>query len=61
MVLWMKVTRDKYEFPIHIAESRKELAILCGVRGSSISRAIGKARDNGQKSSYVRMEIEEDE
>ena len=60
MVLWMKVSADKYEFPIYIAESQKELARLCGVNRSSISSAIGKAMKKGQKSRYVKVEIEEE-
>ena len=61
MVLWMKVTRDKYEFPVYIAETQKELAMLCGVNKGSISRAIGEARRNGHRCCYVRVEIEEDD
>ena len=61
MVLWMKVTADEYEFPLMIADSQKELAMMCGINRSSIAHAISKARDKGHRCSYVRVEIEEDD
>ena len=61
MALWLKVTADKYEFPIKIAETQKELAIMCGVKRASIARQICKAREKGHRCSYVRVEVEEDE
>lgn len=61
MTLWMKVTRDEYEFPLMIADSQKELAIMCGVKRASIARQICKAREKGHRCSYVRVEVEEDE
>ena len=59
--IWMKVSNDEYEFPVLIADSQKELAMMCGIHRSSISSAIGKARKKGHKSQYVKVEIEEDE
>ena len=61
MTIWMKVTRDEYEFPLMIADSQKELAIMCGVRRQSIAWAICKAREKGHRCSYVKVEIEEDD
>ena len=32
MTVWMYVTQDKYELPIYVADSVKELAKLVGTR-----------------------------
>ena len=61
MVLWMKVTTDEYEFPLMIADSQKELAIMCGVNRASIAWAIHKSREKGHRCSYVKVETEEDD
>lgn len=36
MVIWMKVTTDKYELPIAVANSAKELAQIVGTTTSVI-------------------------
>ena len=61
MVIWMKVSRDKYELPLAVAESQKELAIICGVKRESISRQICQSRKRGHRCGYVKVIVEEDE
>ena len=61
MDIWMQVSADKYEFPLLIAESQKELAMLCGVQRATIASAIGKAKRKGHKCQYVKVEIEEEQ
>ena len=41
--LWLAVTADKYELPIAVADSAKELAAMCGVSTSTI---ISSAKRN---------------
>ena len=40
MVIWMKVTKDKYELPIAIADSVGELARVVGTTANCISSSI---------------------
>lgn len=35
MTVWMYVTMDKYELPIYVADSAKELAKLVGTRSTT--------------------------
>jgi len=40
MTLYLAVTADKYELPVYVADSRKEMAEWFGVSGDAISSAI---------------------
>lgn len=51
----MKVTKDRYELPLVVAESMHALARECGVDASVICHAIKEAR----RSQYVRVEVED--
>lgn len=42
MFVYMAVTADKYELPLAIADSPKQLAKLVGTTPAKISSAIGK-------------------
>lgn len=42
--IWIKVTLDKYEFPLEIADSARELAEKCGVSEEKV-----KASASGYK------------
>ena len=57
--IWMKVTNDKYELPLVIADSSRELAKKLGLSKDSVSSAISKAKRRGTKSQYVKVELEE--
>ena len=37
MIVWMKVTKDKYELPVAIADSCKELAEIVGKTSNTVS------------------------
>lgn len=37
--VWMEVTKDKYELPVAVADTAKELAEKCGVKPKAIERA----------------------
>lgn len=56
MTLWLQVTTDQYELPLVVADSRQELARLCGVKPKTISEKISRRKE---KCSYVKVEIEE--
>ncbi len=38
--IWMKVTSDKYELPLAVADTARELAEICGVKENNIVSAI---------------------
>ena len=60
--VWMKVTKDKYELPLVVADSCKELASMCDVAISTIVVSVKRCRDNPQYTSqYVKVEISEDD
>lgn len=40
MKLYLKTTKDKYEFPIAIADSPKELALMLGTNANVVKSAI---------------------
>ena len=40
MVVYMKITKDKYELPLAIADSLKELSVLTGTKSNVISSSI---------------------
>lgn len=39
--LYLEVTRDKYEYPIHITETIAEMSKITGVEENTIARQIG--------------------
>lgn len=59
MFVWMKVTRDKYELPIAVADSASELAKMCGVSEQSVLSAICRKKAGKlKKTTYFKIEIE---
>lgn len=57
MFIYMEVTQDKYELPVAVAGSVKELAIIRGITENAISSSMSHARKNGYKCKYVRVEV----
>lgn len=60
MIVWMEITLDKYEFPKAVADTRKELAEIIGVRPKSISEHISRCKRLGIKCRYIKVEIEDE-
>lgn len=59
MYLYMMVTRDKYELPLIVTESTRELANFAGVKINAIHSAIhNKERRNQKFSRFVRVEVD---
>lgn len=62
MMVYMEVTRDRYEIPICFAESMGELARRCHVDVSTISHALRNVREGkSTKSKYIEVEITTEE
>ena len=58
--IWMKVTADKYELPLVIADSSRELAEMCGTTANSIVSAISHhKKGRTEYSTYVCVQVEE--
>lgn len=56
--IWMLVTEDKYEFPICICDTPKELAAICGVTPGAIRAAVCHCeKENRKFSRYRRVEV----
>ena len=60
MIVYMMVTRDKYELPLAIADSVRELAEMIGKEPNRISSSMSHAKARGYKSPYRRVEIEDE-
>ncbi len=62
MVIWMEVTRDRYELPVAVADTARELAEIVGVKKQGICKAVMKARRNEVKRvRFVKVEVEDEE
>ncbi len=59
--VWLKVTTDRYELPVAVADTGAELARICGVSDNNVYNAINKANALGHRCQYIRVEVEEDE
>lgn len=61
MTIWMKVTHDKYEHPVAIADSCVELANLLGKTANNISSSISHSKKRGDWTPYRKVEIDNEE
>lgn len=62
MVLYLKVTNDKYELPVAVADSAAELARMVGVKAQSVQACICGCRIRaGTNYGYYKIEVEDDE
>lgn len=60
--LWMKVTKDKYQLPLAVADTSNQLAELCGVNKEVIFRQINRQKNNPKINPiYVRVEYGDEE
>ena len=60
--LWLAVSIDKYEFPIYIEDTAKELGARLGISGDTVIQAVIRKRD-GKKSGrkILKIEVSEEE
>ena len=61
MTLYMKVTKDKYELPIAVAGTIRELAMILGINENSVQQQFYRQKRYGMNCGYVKVEVEEDE
>ena len=61
MIIWMEVDLKNKELPLRVADSVCELAKLCGVKADTISNFYCRAKRDGRKCRYVRVEVSADE
>lgn len=61
MIVWMKVTKDKYELPVVVADTCVELAAILGVSENSIRTAICNSKRQHYNTVYRKVEITEDD
>lgn len=59
--VYMKVTPDKYQLPLAIADSPAELSRMTGVSRNAISSAISHGKHDSLNRSYVKVEWEEED
>lgn len=52
-VLWVATTTDKYELPICVCDSQKDLAEHLGVTANSISHLAGRKRKSSRTKYHV--------
>lgn len=60
MVLYMKVTNDKYQLPVAVADTAKELAKLFNTTPNVISASISRQRAGKGKGTYYRVEVDDE-
>ena len=60
MFVYMKITKDRYELPVAVADTGEELAKICGVSINNVYNTMRSARANGYRCQYIRVKIEED-
>ena len=60
--VYMKITKDKYELPVAVAESTTELAKICGLKNSgSVRSLINEPIRLGFRATYIKVEVSEDD
>lgn len=57
MHVYMLVSNDKYELPICIADTQRELAEMIGVKEDTIRSVMSRCRKSGRKCRYVRVDF----
>ena len=60
--VYMKITKDKYELPVAVAESTTELAKICGLKNSgSVRSMINEPIRLGFRPTDIKVEATEDD
>lgn len=60
VTLWLEVTPDKYELPLAVADSARELGKLRGKKPNTIMSCAGRVKAGKRKQSiYVKVEVED--
>jgi len=56
----MKITNDKYEFPVAVADSLAELARILNIPKNNISSAMSHAKRKKQRCQYIKVLCEDE-
>lgn len=56
-MVWMEIDLKNKELPLKVADSSEELAILCGVKETTVKSAASRFR-HGLKSRFVKVWID---
>ena len=56
MTLYLKVTKDRYQLPVAIADSKAELADMLGVARTAVYKGLKRCEG---KSVYIAVEVED--
>ena len=60
MTLYMKVTRDEYELPVAVAETKAELARMLGLKREHVRTAFSHAK-KFKNPTYVVVEVDDED
>lgn len=55
--LYMLISNDKYELPLCVADSPRELAIACGVPPGSVYSTMSRAKRQRKWCKYIKVDI----
>ena len=56
---WLKVTKDKYELPLAVADTKAELAHILGIKTKTITEEMSRSKSKGRLCQYVKVDKEE--
>lgn len=59
MKLYICIEKDKYELPLAVADSQRELARMLGVNSRAVSQGIYNSR-KGKNSKYKEVMVDDD-
>ena len=60
MTLYMKVTKDEYELPVAVADTKAELARMLGIKRDHVRSAFSHAK-KFKNPTYVVVEVEDND
>lgn len=61
MIVYVMISKDRYELPLIVADTQSELARLAGVKVSAVSSGISKTKlGKLKRSKYIKVEIDDD-
>ena len=60
MTVYMEVTKDKYELPLALADSARELSRMTGATKSTIYKSVSRIKTGKHKQGrFVKVEFED--
>lgn len=59
-VVYMQISRDKYELPLAVGDSVRELSKILGVSENAISRTVNSSGGKGGFRKYIKVKVEDE-